>query len=309
VTVYNYSIFGLKVQSALVLPELGTAEFQGEPDVTICLGPVAAAAERGFGLHVADDAMVLVVPEIGRFAIRDGASITVDPLPESPDENVRLFLLGSAFGALLHQRGLLPLHANAVEFDGKAVAFMGPSGHGKSTLAAWFHDHGHRVIADDVCVIGFDDHGQPHASPGLPRLRLWRDALQATGRGPSDYARSYAGTQDLEKYDVPVAPDTFAGSDLGLIAVYLLDDGDEFAIDRLEGLAAAEVVFANTYRGGYVDAANGHFSHWAGCVRLVQTTPIYRLRRVRGFDRIDAECDRVTDHVRTGVMRSPHGLA
>jgi hypothetical protein len=68
-------------------------------------------------------------------------------------------------------------------------------------------------------------------------------------------------------------------------------------------------VFATPSRGGYVDAANGHFSHWAGCVRLVQTTPIYRLRRVRGFDRIDAECDRVTDHVRTEVMRSARGLA
>ena len=76
-----------------------------------------------------------------------------------PDANIRLYLLGSAMGVLLHQRGLLPLHANAVEIDGKAFAFMGASGSGKSTLAAWFHDHGYRIIADDVCAVRFETEG------------------------------------------------------------------------------------------------------------------------------------------------------
>ena len=44
--------------------------------------------------------------------------------PGASSRNVRVFLLGSAFGALLHQRGLLPLHANAVEVDGRAVATL-----------------------------------------------------------------------------------------------------------------------------------------------------------------------------------------
>ena len=60
-------------------------------------------------------------------------------------------------GAALHQRGILPLHANAVEIDHRAVAFMGASGAGKSTLAAWFHDQGYPILADDVCVIRADD--------------------------------------------------------------------------------------------------------------------------------------------------------
>ena len=85
------------------------------------------------------------------------AEIVAEPRQGVPDSNVRLFLLGSAMGALLHQRGLLPLHTNAVEVGGRAFAFMGKSGAGKSTLAAWFHDRGFRIVADDVCVVGFDD--------------------------------------------------------------------------------------------------------------------------------------------------------
>ena len=249
------------------------------------------------------DALLLHIFGIARFRISGGDRVVVDPEPDVPDGNVRLYLLGSAFGALLHQRGLLPLHANAIEVDGKAVAFMGASGAGKSTLAAWFHDRGHRIAADDVCVVRFDADG-PHVSPGLPRLRLWLEALEAMGREPSTYARSYAGAQNLEKFDVPVARETSAGADLQLGAVYLLGRGDRFAIRRLEGVEAAEAAYANTYRGQYIGAAKGYLSHWAACVQLVQSTPIYRLERPWGLDRLDNDCGRILQHVRSGALAS-----
>ena len=139
------------------------------------------------GLHVEGEALLLTIPDVARYRIEGGTEIVVDAHPSAPDRNIRLYLLGLAFGALLHQRGLLPLHANAVEVDGKAVAFMGESGAGKSTLAAWFHDRGHRIVADDVCVVGFSKGGQAFAHPGLPRLRLWDEALEASGRSAADF--------------------------------------------------------------------------------------------------------------------------
>jgi hypothetical protein len=299
VTFRDYSVFGLRVRSEIPLPELFEAG-PGDIDVTIRLGEVPIVEGSDTGLAADGDALILHIFDIARYRISGGDTIVVNPEPGVPDRNVRLFLLGSAFGALIHQRGLLPLHANAIEVDGKAVAFMGASGAGKSTLAAWFHDSGHRIAADDVCVVRFD-HGIPYVSPGLPRLRLWLEALEAMGREPSIYARSYAGA-NLEKFDVPVARETSSGADLKLGAVYLLERSKRFAIHPLEGVEAAEVVFANTYRGQYIGAAKGYLSHWAACVQLVQSTPIYRLDRPWRLDRLGNDCELVLQHVRSGAL-------
>jgi len=209
-----------------------------------------------------------------------------------PRRNVRLFLLGSAFGALLHQRGMLPLHANAIEIGGKAVAFMGEPGAGKSTLAAWLHDRGQRIIADDVCVVGFDG-GKAVARPGLPRLRLWREALEASGRDPAAYPRSYAGDERFDKFDVAIEA---VGSDAPLAALYLLERGERPSIDRLSQLEAAEAVFANTYRGAYLTAVGGQTAHWKSAVRLVEQVPAFRA--VRRWDRtaLDEQCGLLLDH-------------
>jgi hypothetical protein len=301
VTFRDYSVFGLRVRSEIPLPELFEAD-SGEADVTIRLGPVGAPAETERGLHPVAGDLLFVEPEVGRYRIAGGSEIVVEANPGVPERNLRLFLLGSAFGALLHQRGLLPLHANAVEIAGKAVAFMGPSGAGKSTLAAWFHDHGYRIIADDVCVVGFDDYGQPYVAPGLPRLRLWAEALALMGRESSGLARSYVGTRQLDKFDVPIDPASAAKSDTALAGLYLLDRDVDFAVFQLGGVEAADAVFANTYRGSYVSATSGQKGHWQSAMRLVQSTPVFRVGREWDLAKLEEQYSRLLEHAR-GVSR------
>lgn len=277
---FDYRVFGLRVRSSLPLPELFPIEASGQADVSIALGSVPEAEQAEPGLTSIGTSLVLSVADVGRYRIESGSRITVEPKPGVPDRNVRLFLLGSAFGALLHQRGLLPLHANAVEIGGAAVAFMGESGAGKSTLAAWFHDRGYRVVADDVCVVGFDKHGQPFATPGLPRLRLWAEALELMGRGTAGFQRSYVDTtRQLDKFDVPIDAGQVALSHMQLSALYVLEASDRFSVVRLYGIDAAEAIFANTYRGSFVVTAGGQKRHWQSVVRLVETTPVYRASR------------------------------
>src|SRR5689334_20263902 len=249
---HDYSVFGLKVRSALELPELVADRTNAEPDVSIAAGTLDTAI-RNAGLHTEDEGLILVVPDVARFRISGGKSITVEPERAVPEGNVRLYLLGSAFGALLHQRGLLPLHANAVEIDGMAVAFMGESGAGKSTLAAWFHDRGHRVLADDVCVVHSTASGSPVISSGLPRLRLWAEALELTGRDVASFDRSYLADADhIDKFDVPIKSTANVGLEIELGALYLLRRGGEFTVTELSGAEAGEAVIANIYRGSYV---------------------------------------------------------
>ena len=298
---FEYSVFGLRVRSSLELPELLPASGDGQPDVTIEMAPIADEPAPGSEVTAVNGALVLVVPDIARFRISGGNTIVVDAERGTPERNVRLFLLGSAFGALLHQRGLLPLHANAVEIDGKAIAFMGASGEGKSTLAAWFHDRGFRVVADDVCVVSIKQDGRPYALPGLARLRLWQDALEASGRQSGHYGRSYAD-ESWNKFDVPIERSVGAGSEIELCGVYDLCRANSFRIDELSGIEAADAVFTHTYRGSYLNAAKGERRHWESCVTLVRSTPVFRLSRPSDLERMSETFEQILDHVRTCVL-------
>jgi hypothetical protein len=282
---FHYRLFGLHVRSELELPELRPADPANPPDVRISLSDGGA-----------NTGTVLAVDDVAQFHVSGGSHIQVVPQPGVPDRDVRLFLLGSAMGMLLHQRGLLPLHANAVEIDGKAVAFMGPSGAGKSTLAVWFHDRGYRIIADDVCVIRFDDDGQPWAEPGLPRLRLWKDALEGSGRDHSRLERSRAAAGNLEKYDLPIGLEPIA-EPIPVGAAYLLTAGDRLAISPLAGVEAADAIFANTYRGRFVTPEMMK-PYWSSTLQFVRRTALFQARRQWGRDRFGEQAEALLRHAK-----------
>lgn len=67
--------------------------------------------------------------------------------------------------------GLEVLHASCVAFEGMAVGFVGPSGTGKSTMAARMVGGGATFMADDVLAIS-EGAGRPFVHPGANLVRL-----------------------------------------------------------------------------------------------------------------------------------------
>lgn len=92
----DYRVFGLHVRSSVPLPELHPETVPGDADVTVSLGPVPEAAGLEPGLTSVNGTLLLVVPDVGRYRIECGRRITVEPVPNVPERNLRLFLLGSA---------------------------------------------------------------------------------------------------------------------------------------------------------------------------------------------------------------------
>jgi len=182
-----------------------------------------------------------------------------------------LFLLGSAFALLLHQRGLLALHGNSVVIDGHAYVFVGPSGSGKSTLAAWFHDRGYQLIADDVSVVAFSSTGEAEVRPGLPRFRLWREAIERSGRRLEGLSRSFVERQPLDKFDVPATSLTSASVPLG--GVLVIERSKKASLTPLVGFVAVQALLANIYRGEYLRGPQQE-AQWRACVRLARAYPI-----------------------------------
>lgn len=203
------SLFGWRVRSAIPLPEL--SPWLGDdrsPEVEIRLGNVpvhleGAEEDEGPFLQIGPDGTCrFEMPAVARYLVRQGSEIVVEPRVPFTDPAVRRFLLGTVLGLLCHQRGVLPLHASCAVIAGRAVAFAGSSGTGKSVIAAALARRGCAVLADDVCAVDWRDPRGPVVLPGPGEVALWPKALEAFGLAPTPPAR---WRDTVEKYAVTVA--------------------------------------------------------------------------------------------------------
>jgi hypothetical protein len=179
--------------------------------------------------------------------VRDGNEVVIDTPHPPGTADVALFLLGSVLGFLCHQRGLLPLHASCIAFEGKVFAMAGHSGSGKSTLAALLLAQGARLLSDDVTVIDIRAEGGPLVLPTYPRQKMWRDTLDALGIAPGRYLRR---TVHLEKFDRQVA-DRFEPARMrldGVCQLYLQMRESSLRVEALDGLRAVRMLYENVYR-------------------------------------------------------------
>ncbi len=261
-----------------MLPELAVQGFPSPPRIRIHAGDILpelpARTAKGALFEVGPGRFLLRLDGIARYLVADGDRIVVDRAPASDEDSVRLFLLGSIFGALLHQRGLLPLHASAIETPRGAVLFAGPSGTGKSTLAAAFYRRGYRVIADEICAL--DEIG---VRPAIPRLALWPDAIDELGLW-SDAVRQVRPT--IKKFHIPVEP-WLSPAPLPVHAIYFLSitNKPDFAVSRVSGVGKLQVLIDSTFRRQFIEgeSANGYMSRVTAAAGAI---PISRLVRSSG---------------------------
>ena len=291
-TGHSYRLYGLRVTSDVALPELLPAT--GDESDTIRLRrasvPADAVAEDhrvGAFCRVSEDALLLEVPDIARFLVRDGKTVDFEMAKGASEDSVRLFLLGSCIGAILFQRGHMLLHGNAFEVGDGCVICVGPSGAGKSTLAAAMMARGHRIVADDVCPIDADG----FVIPGMPRLKLWQDSARQMEIETDGLARI---RPELAKFNLPLG-EAFRSEPAGVKAVYVLSpwNEDHFEIEEIDGLRRFQVLRNNTYRYRYMSGMGGAPEHLKQCAALAPRVAMARIQRPRADFRIDELCDAI----------------
>ena len=129
--------------------------------------------------HRVDAGYLVRFPGLADFEI--GAAdlrVTCLPAPSVTHETCRHLFLNQVLPLVMSRRGHLVFHSSAVEIGGVAMAFVGGSGRGKSTLAASFATGGGRFLSDDGLVVEPTDKGF-RALPSHPSIRLWRDSREA----------------------------------------------------------------------------------------------------------------------------------
>ena len=111
-------------------------------------GSVGLSVERdeeiGFRIWAPRHGCYLVTP--------DGRRVIAAP-PSGPAWRWERLVLAQVLPLAAVLRGMHVLHASAVALAGRAVAFMGRSGVGKTTLAGRIVAHGARLMTDDVLAV------------------------------------------------------------------------------------------------------------------------------------------------------------
>jgi Coenzyme PQQ synthesis protein D (PqqD) len=116
---------------------------------------------------------LLRFPAQGEFLIsRDGKEVQCQPLTGTPQSTIRHLFLDQVIPRILSRREPLVLHASAILAPEGAIAFVGKSGQGKSTLATCFGQIGCPLISDDYLVLRKMAEGWT-AIPSYPGVRLW----------------------------------------------------------------------------------------------------------------------------------------
>jgi hypothetical protein len=181
----HYSVYGLRLASEIQLT-FAEGGPSGDPDVSLLVAKPELFMEATRSATVKPNPLgwyEYAELDDGRFYLRwenlfeflvdsDGRRIWCGWLGATSLESLQVYLLGRALSFALVKQGFEPLHATAVVIDGQAVAFLGHSGFGKSSLAAAFLAAGHHLLTDDLLLLRAGA-GAYEAQPGPPRIKLF----------------------------------------------------------------------------------------------------------------------------------------
>ncbi len=280
---YVYKTYGLVIASELILPELAVTSATEVPDITILAQPVpevlAGASYSDSYFQVAGDICQVDANGVARYRIEEGQRILVDAQPGVAAGDVRLYLLGSALGAVLHQRHCLPLHVSSVVTPNGVWAFTGNSGAGKSTLAAALHYRlGWPLFSDDVGVIFSEKSDQLLFHSGPPRLKLWQDALEHLDISQNGLMPDL---MRINKFHLQVETgfEQYPRQLSALVWLERARRNEAASIVPVEGAQIFQYVLGAIYRDNFARQLNDMQRLFHQCGELARRLRIYRYRR------------------------------
>jgi hypothetical protein len=250
-----YTLCGVVIESATTLPALSACrvaasnatikfDVQHEPRLFADAvwirhtGTTSAGGEPFMSTaRVHDGYIVRFHPGIDFWISSEGKRV-VAYARESPIDSIEQLLLDQVLPQALNLVGMCSLHASCVALDDGAVAFLGASGEGKSTLASALVPPG-RLLADD-CLTLHPLTNEVLVWPSYPSVRLRRDSverLDAPGR-PVSARMTWKYRVDLARAPQPAT----------LKRVYLLRHADRVEIGAVSGLDAMGEIIRHVHR-------------------------------------------------------------
>jgi hypothetical protein len=294
----DYCLYGIALRSEIPLtyPEQPTS---GAADVTFSFAPQHWFTEVTAGLprngnagdwcervRCPDGSDYLRFPALFEFIVSpDGRSVACLVLERATVESFQAYLLGHVLSYALVKQGYEPLHATAVAIEGAAVAFLGASGQGKSTLAAAFLQAGHRILTDDLLLVR-DVGGVLCGWPGPPRIKLFPHVAE---RFLPKQISAKPMNPDTTKLMIPLERHQRLEGPVPIQSFCVLEDCEQDAGIRLSSLSGTESVIqllASTFNTRVVTSERLRRQFLVTREWLTRT-PVWRLQYPRAMADID----------------------
>lgn len=293
---FFYKIYGLNISSDIILPELLPLKGIDKETihVTITKGCISEyihrEIEKGITYCYNNEVIWFVIEKIAIYYISDGCRIIIQPYENVNMDDLKAFLLGSAFGALLIQRNMIAIHGGTIVVNNKAIIITGTTGAGKSTLTTAFRLNGSLFMADDVSVIKVAEGEELQVCPAYPQQKLCRDSAERLG-----YICKGLKLIDHErdKYAVPIQSEEFVNKPVDLGAIYELTVGDtqKAEIVQITGIEKMKLLYGNIFRIGFTKETGLSALYYKNYIQIAKKATVYRITRPKNQFSVQQQMD------------------
>ena len=282
---YYYTIWGLPIKSEFFFNEIVERVFSQIKDteslISISAGNVphtiAQAKEIFKGIYATHCKMLAEIPEVGSFYVQNGEQIIIQQKSGVPEALLHLYILGLCMGAILQQRGILPLHASCLYADGDALMILGASGAGKSTTSSVLLNRGWRLMSDDITPVTTQSDGTVLAVSGYSTQKIWESNDY---RIPDDKKKFFLyREEDRQKFTVDESARFYEGTAPLRLIVHLSVNAEDDSELQQGALADIHRLMTNTYQSVFITDDAAKKRQFQSCVEIARNTPFLIIHR------------------------------
>jgi hypothetical protein len=237
--------------------------------------------------HRSGDGFVLRFPDFADYEIDAAAkAVRCFPVPGVSLKTIWHLYHNQVLPLALSHQGNIVFHASAIEVGHGAIAFLGVSGRGKSTLAASFALNGFPFLTDDGLLLESSSQAGWLAMPSQPSIRLWEDSqhalvgAHAPAAPPLEFTSKgrFLSNEMLLHSDQPRI----------LKCIYVLGDGSagDPVLERMSPSGALIELVKHSFLLD-IDERQMLATHFNELAALVAEVPCVRLDYTRSFNTLD----------------------
>lgn len=288
-----YKFNGLTIGSEIPIPFLTNSTNHIE-DVTFTFGSVKVNLDNPIKqtqtYEISQENVLIKLPRIGRFHIRQGAYVTIEPDKQCSPMDLCTFLLGVVWAALSYQRGRNLLKGTLLSINNENWLISGLTTVGTSTFALGMHEYCNaQILSDDFC--SFQSNGEDIlVCAGIPALKLWQKSLSHFNLDCEPHIKVRSG---LNKYWIPLTSLVDEKKILhGIMTLreWRSDEKSQVGIEKLTGFKGLKKAYQNNHHSAYKNTKHDSKQRFQQDLQLVQQSEMASYTFKHGFEYLEESC-------------------